>query len=159
MTISITTIADEAAFNNYLAARNAPRDSIRFGVAPNCVKALAEYSWLLTALTGGQEPTEESPDLPTVPDMSDFAAYHANATASVTPFIALMQKCMDVLVKTPALINQAAIAQGIAPPFGLEINEPVDLTEYGALLLATVAAIQSVSVAAQAMQALQQGGE
>jgi hypothetical protein len=137
MTISISTIPDEAAFNNYLAARNAPRDTIRYGVRPNCVKALAEYSALLNALQG---------------DMSAFATYHANATATVTPFVALMQKCMEVLVMTPALINQAAVAQGIAPPFGAEINEPVDLTDYKALLLATVQAIQSVSAAAQAMQ-------
>lgn len=158
MTIQISTITDEAAFNTYLLARNAPRDSIRYGVRPNCAKALSEYAWLLTALQGGQQPTEEQPELPTIPDMSAFATYHANATAPVAPYVSLMQKCMEVLVATPALINQAAVTQGIAPPFGADINDAVSLSDYSALLLATVQAIQSVSVAAQAMQQ-QQGGE
>lgn len=145
MTISIADFTDEFAALAYLQARNAPRDTIRYGVRPNAVKCLAEYAYLLTALQGGDAETG-------VPDMSAIAAYHANAVAGVTPFVDLMQHAMRIIIDTPALINQLALMQGqTVPPMGAEINEPVNPTQYAALLMSTVAAIQAVG-------ALMQGG-
>lgn len=156
MTITLTNVRDEAAFEAYRLARTAPLFGIRNGVRPNAVQVLRSYAWLLIALSGGRQPTEEEPELETIPDFSAYATYHAKAIAQVAPFIDLMKHCMEVLVQTPALINQWARAQGIDPPFGAEINDRVVLAEYGALLSATVTTIQNVVIAAQAMA---EGGE
>lgn len=144
MSILIQSIPDEAAFEAYKQARNAPRDTIRYGTRPNAVKALGEYDWLTAALAGGNAELG-------IPDMSAYATYHANAVSQVAPFIALMYKCMEILVDTPALINQAARAQSLYPPFGEEITDTINLAEYAQLLGATVAAIQNVVIAAQNM--------
>jgi hypothetical protein len=70
----------------------------------------------------------------------------------VTPFVDLMQAAMHILIDTPALINQLALMQGqTVAPMGEEINDQVDPTEYGAMLLSMVAAVQAVG-------ALMQGG-
>lgn len=154
MAISITDFTDEFAALGYLQARNAPRDTIRYGVRPNAIKCLSEYAYLVTALNGGQQPTEEQPDLQPVPDMSAFLAYHTNAIAAVSPFVDLMQHAMRIIIDTPALINQLALLQGqTVLPMGAEINEQIDPVEYGALLASTVAAIQTVG------QLMQGGGE
>lgn len=145
MTIAISSFDDEFAALAYLQARNAPRDTIRYGVRPNAIKCLSEYAYLLTALEGGDTETG-------VPDMSNMAAYHTNAVAAVAPFVDLMQDAMRILIDTPALISQLALMQGqTVAPMGQEINDQVDPTEYGALLLSMVAAIQAVG-------ALMQGG-
>lgn len=145
MSIQITDFEDEFAALAYLQARNAPRDTIRYGVRPNAVKAMAEYDRLLTALQGGDVEAG-------IPDMSAMATYHANAVAPVTPFVDLMQAAMHILIDTPALINQLALMQGqTVAPMGAEINEQINPVEYGALLQSTVAAIQAVG-------ALMQGG-
>lgn len=146
MIISITDFTDEFAALGYLQARNAPRDTIRYGVRPNAIKCLSEYAYLMTALQGGDAETS-------VPDMSAFLAYHSGAVAAVAPFIELMQHAMRIIIDTPALINQLALMQGQAvPPMGAEINEPVDPADYAALLMSTAAAIQAVG-------ALMQGGQ
>lgn len=146
MTISITDFTDEFAALAYLNARNGPRDTIRYGVRPNAVKCLSEYAYLMTALQGGDAEIG-------VPDMSAFFAYHSGAVAAVAPFVELMQHAMRIIIDTPALINQLAIMQGqTVPPMGAEINEPVNPTDYAALLMSTVAAIQAVG-------ALMQGGQ
>lgn len=145
MSIQITDFDDEFAALAYLQARNAPRDTIRYGVRPNAVKCLDEYSFLLTALQGGDSDAG-------IDDMSGFFAYHQNAVAAVSPFVDLMQHAMRIVIDTPALINQLALMQGeIVPPMGAEINDTIDPTEYAALLMSTVTAIQSVG-------ALMQGG-
>lgn len=145
MSIQITDFNDEFAALAYLQARNAQRDTIRYGVRPNAIKALAEYAYLLTALQGGDEEAG-------VPDMGAMLAYHVNAVAAVSPFVDLMQAAMKILIDTPALINQLALMQGqTVPPMGGEINEQINPVEYGALLQQTVAAIQAVG-------ALMQGG-
>lgn len=155
MSIQIDGVLTEAAFNNYLAARNAPRDTIVTGVVPNARKCLSEYDWLAVALAGGQEPTEEEPDLPTIPDMSAYAEYHTGVVSQVTPFITMMYKMMQCLDRTPMLINAAAAAQGIYPPFNALGVEAVDPVAYGTLLAETAQAIQAVGAA---MQAMAQGG-
>lgn len=145
MSIQITDFPSEFLALGYIQARNAPRDTIRYGVRPNAIKCMAEYGRLLTALQGGDEENG-------VPDMSGMADYHATALAPVTPFVDLMQAAMEILIDTPALINQLALMQGeTVPPMGAEINDQVDPTEYGALLMSMVAAIQAVG-------ALMQGG-
>lgn len=148
MTIQIEGVTQEAAFNNYLAARNAPRDTIVTGVVPNARKCLAEYDWLAVALAGGDE------DLG-IEDMSAYAEYHAGVVSQVTPFITMMYKMMQCLDRTPMLINMAAVAQGIYPPFNALGVEEVDPVAYGTLLAETAQAIQAVGAA---MQAMAQGG-
>lgn len=140
MTIQITDVATETEVLAYIEARNASRTTIANGVVPNAKKALVEYDWLVTALEGGDESAG-------MPDMSIFVDYHNGVVADVAPFITLLQRCMEVLVMTPALINQGARAQGKVAPFGEGITDTVDPTEYGALLSGTVAAIQAVAVA------------
>lgn len=142
MTIQIDGVTQEAAFNNYLAARNAPRDTIVTGVVPNARKCLSEYDWLAVALAGGDEEAG-------IPDMSAYAEYHDGVVSQVTPFITMMYKMMQCLDRTPMLINMAAAAQGIYPPFNALGVEPVDLAAYGALLAEAAASIQAVGVAMQ----------
>ena len=154
MTIAITSFDDEFAALAYLQARNAPRDTIRYGVRPNAIKCLSEYAYLLTALQGGQEPAEEQPDQASIPAMLLMSAYHNNAVAAVSPFVDLMQDAMRILIDTPALINQLALMQGeTVPPMGQEINDQVDPVAYGALLMSMVGAVQAVAAL------LQGGGE
>lgn len=145
MSIQITDFETEFAALGYFQARNAPRDTIRYGVRPNAIKCLAEYAYLLTALEGGNAEAG-------IPNWEASAEYHQKAVAGVTPFIDLMQAAMKILIDTPALINQLALLQGeTVPPMGEEITDQVDPTEYGALLLSMAAAIQAVG-------ALMQGG-
>lgn len=145
MSIQITDFETEFLALGYIQARNAPRDPIRYGVRPNAIKCMAEYGRLLVALQGGDEENG-------IPDMSGMATYDANAVAAVSPFVDLMQAAMHILIDTPALINQLALMQGqTVAPMGEEINDQVNPTEYGALLLSMVAAIQAVG-------ALMQGG-
>lgn len=143
MSIQISNIDDEIAALVYLQARNAPRDGIRYGVRPNCIDVINKYNRLLVGLQGGDAEAG-------IPDMSAMAAYHANAVASVTPFVDLMQDAMRILIDTPALINQLALLQGeTVPPMGAEINDQIDPAEYGALLASMVAAIQAVGALMQ----------
>jgi hypothetical protein len=145
MSIQITDFPSEFLALGYIQARNAPRDTIRYGVRPNAIKCMAEYGRLLVALRGGDVEAG-------IPDMSGMATYHANAVAPVTPLVDLMQAAMHILIDTPALINQLALLQGeTVAPMGEEITDQVDPTEYGALLLSMVAAVQTVG-------ALMQGG-
>jgi hypothetical protein len=145
MSIQITDFPSEFLALGYIQARNAPRDGIRYGVRPNCIDVINKYNHLLIALQGGDVEAG-------IPDMSGMAVHHANAVAPVTPFVDLMQAAMKILIDTPALINQLALMQGqTVAPMGEEINDQVDPTEYGALLLSMVAAIQAVG-------ALMQGG-
>lgn len=146
MSIQITDFPSEFLAMGYIQARNAPRDTIRTGVRPNAIKCLAEYERLLIMLQGGDVDAG-------IPDMSAMETYHVNAVAGVTPFIVLMQAAMRILIDTPALINQLALLQGeTVAPMGEEITDQVDPTEYGALLLSMVAAVQTVG-------ALMQGGK
>ena len=144
MTIQISDVETEGAFNRYLAARNAPRDTIVYGVHPNAVKCLVEYDSLAVALGGGEG---------TIEDMSQFATYHANIVAAVTPFITMMYHAMELLRDTPMLINALAASQGEFPPFNALGVEKVDPVAYGTLLAETGAAIQAVGAI------LQGGGE
>ena len=145
MNIQITDFETEFAALEYFQGRNAPRDTIRYGVRPNAIKCLAEYSYLLTALNGGNVEAG-------IPNWEASAEYHQKAVAAVSPFVDLMQAAMRILIDTPALINQLAAMQGqTVPPMGAEINEQINPAEYGALLQSTVAAIQAVG-------ALMQGG-
>ena len=130
MSIEINTIADEAEYNQYIAARNKPRDTILHGVRPNAIKCLAEYEALIAALSG---------------DMSDFSDYHTSVVAAVSPYIELMKCAMKVLRDTPALINQGARAQDQFPPFGEGLTDEVAPEDYATLLTETVAAIQAVA--------------
>jgi len=134
MIIQISTIEDESAYNAYLTARNAPRDTIIHGVRPNSIKTIAEYETLLVSLQN---------------EMFEFADYHVGVVSPVAPFIEIMQCAMMIMRDTPSLINQGARAQGIFPPFGEDLKDTVELNDYAALLTNTVTAIQGVASALQ----------
>lgn len=146
MSIQITDFNDEFAALAYLQARNAPRDTIRYGVRPNAIKCIDENKRLTIALNGGDVEAG-------IPDMSAMLAYHVSAVAAVLPFVDLMQAAMQILIDTPALINQLAMLQGqTVRPMGEEITDTINPADYAALLQSTVAAIQAVG-------ALMQGGQ
>lgn len=150
MTVSITGIPDERKFVRYIAMRNAPRDTMVYGVHPNSHKALQEYADLVTALSGGSQ---------TIDDLSDMATYHANAVASVTPFVACMQACMLTINQTMHIVNLLAVATGEDAPFGI-VPEEITVPDYLATLSATITALQATQAAMQqAAAALQGGGE
>jgi hypothetical protein len=141
-------LEQEIILEAYKQLRNAPRDTINFGVRPNAIKCLAEYATLQTALSGGGDG---------VPDISSLAESFAAVTGPVTPFIALLQYAMQIVIMTPMIVDQAAAAQGmIVPPFGVDISTPLDPAEYAATLQAAAAAIVATG---QAMQQMQGGGE
>lgn len=145
MTVSITTIADERKFNTYLGMRNAPRDTMVYGVHPNSHKALQEYAALVLALSGGDETTE---------DLSSMAEYHANAIASVTPFVAAMQASMQTINDTMHIVNLLATATGQDAPFAIEAEE-ITVPDYLTTLATAIATLQATQAAMQqAAQAL-----
>lgn len=85
----------------YATMRNAPRDTMRFGVYPNAVKVLAEYVTLQQWLT----------------DNPDWQQSHADMIATVTPHITTMQQSMQTIVATMQAIEAAAPGTfGIALP-------------------------------------------
>jgi hypothetical protein len=140
MTIQISSVLDEAAYNRYLAARNAPRDRIVNGVRPNAIACLADYDRLAVALAGGSDDPDTGA---AIPDMSAFADYHAGVVARVTPFVTMMYHAMAILRDTPALINQVAAANGEFKPF-VGVDDQVDPAAYATLLQDAVEAIAAV---------------
>lgn len=94
MTIQITTAADERLYDDYKAARDAPRFTMAYGVYPNAAKALSQYADLVQRLTDG--------------DLAKFGVYHAIVTAQVAPYISAMQTAMTSIVEAMNAIEQAA---------------------------------------------------
>lgn len=159
MTIVIGGVSDESTFDLYRDARNGPRDRIRDGAYPSMVATMAAYNRLAIALAGGREATEGddvTPGLDAIPDLSSFTEYHAEATAQVQPFIAMMYAQMQLVARTVELINQGARAQGIYPPFGERISARVIPSDYAALLSSTV---QTIAEAGAALQQMMQANE
>lgn len=76
----------------YATMRNAPRDTMRYGVYPNAVKALAEYAalqqWLL--------------------DNPDWQQPHADMVAAVLPYVVTLQQAMQTIVGVMQVIEKAA---------------------------------------------------
>jgi len=103
MSVIINTISDEQVYENYRSLRNTPRQSIAYGVYPNCKKALSEYSALLSALSG---------------DMSDYADLHITMTAQVAPYITGIQQAMQNIVDTVEAIEKSAPGT-----FGIEVPQ------------------------------------
>lgn len=85
----------------YATMRNAPRDTMRYGVYPNSVKALDDYAALEAWLT----------------DHSDMADSHAAMIAAVAPHIATLQESMQTIISTMQMIEQAAPGT-----FGIEVQ-------------------------------------
>lgn len=139
MTVSISTIQDERKSRKYMDMRNAPMLSMVYGVHPNSHKALKEYADLITALTGGNE---------TIDDLSDMATYHANAVASVTPFVAAMQVCMRTINETMHIVNLLAVANEQDAPFAIE-SEEVSIPDYLVTLATAIATLQAAQTAMQ----------
>ena len=127
----ITTITDEQVFQQYASMRNAPRDTLVYGVYPNCDKADAQYESLVLALGGGNE---------TTPDLSAYAAYHAQITASVAPFIAAIQSGMSVIHDSMHITN--VLAQMTNQPKGFAIeDDAITLQDYMTTLQAAIATL------------------
>lgn len=95
MTVEISTFIDERLFQDYLAARDAPRLTMAYGVYPNAVKALSEYASLLTRLSPGG-------------DLESFGAYHQAVTVNVQPYIVQLQQLMAGITQILQAIETAA---------------------------------------------------
>lgn len=139
MTVAITTINNERLFKRYMDLRNAPRDTLVYGVHPNAHKALVEYDALTTALAG---------------DLSGMAEYHANAVASVAPFVAALQAAMHTINDTMHIVNLLATATGQDAPFAIPAEE-ITVQDYIATLQDAIdtltATMQATQQAAQAL--------
>ena len=84
----------------YAAKRNAPRDTMRYGVYPNAAKALDEYAALQQWLT----------------DNPDWQQPHADMVAAVLPYVQALQQAMTTIVTVMRAIEKAAPGT-----FGLEL--------------------------------------
>ncbi len=84
----------------YATMRNAPRDTIRYGVYPNAVKALREYQALQQWIA----------------DNPDWQQPHADMVSAVLPHIAALQEAMTTIVTVMQAIEKAAPGT-----FGLEL--------------------------------------
>lgn len=84
----------------YAAMRNAPRDTMRYGVYPNAVKALKEYHALQSWIT----------------DNPDWQQPHADMVAAVLPYIDTLQQAMTTIVTVMLAIESAAPGT-----FGIEL--------------------------------------
>jgi hypothetical protein len=91
-----------AEIQQYATMRNAPRDTMTYGVYPNSVKALSEYQALLSWLS-------EHPD---------WQQSHADMIAAVAPHIATLQQAMQTIVAVMRAIEQAAPGT-----FGIQLPE------------------------------------
>lgn len=103
--LNISTFADEQLFNQYMAARDAPRSTMAYGVYPNAAKALADYTALLTRLASDG-------------DLAQFGDYHVEVTAAVQPYIVQLQQYMTGIVQIMQGIE--AVAPGT---FGVELPQ------------------------------------
>lgn len=128
-------LKQEIILDAYKRLRNAPRDTVNFGVRPNAEKCLAEYDLLQLALAGGDG---------NVIDISSMAEQFASVTAPVTPFITLLQCALRIVAQTPQVVDQAAAGQGmLVPPFGVD-SEPLEIADYARMLTEAAAAIAAV---------------
>lgn len=117
----------------YQAYRNAPRNIIVTGVRPNAIQCLKAYENLQTALNGGDGE---------IIDISSKTEQFSIITASVTPFIALLQAAMQLIILTPQFVDQVAASQGMTiPPFG--VNEPVNPADYIAAIQNAITVLQT----------------
>lgn len=91
-----------ALLTEYAAMRNAPRDTMGYGVYPNCVKALTDYTALQSWLA----------------EHDDLSADHAAMIAAVAPHIETLQQAMQTIVATMQAIERAAPGT-----FGIELPE------------------------------------
>lgn len=98
------TIDDERKFNAYLAARDAPRETMANGVYVNCRRALGQLAALTARLT--------DPD-----DLADLAQYHLDVTAPVQPHLnTLIQACSTIVQVMEAVETAAPGTFGIQLP-------------------------------------------
>lgn len=148
MTVTVNNVLDERNFVNYIAMRNAPRDTLTFGVQPNSRKALGEYDLLTAALTGGNE---------TIEDLSAFYQYHVDVIGPVLPFITALQVCMQTINDTMHIVNLLAVAQGKDRVFGIEPEE-IDVMAYITTLQGAIATLTATAQATQQAAQLLAGG-
>lgn len=87
----------------YATMRNAPRDTMRYGVYPNAGKALEQYQALQAWLA----------------DNPDWQQPHAGMVAAVLPHVEALQAAMTTIVTTMQAIEQAAPGT-----FGIELEQP-----------------------------------
>lgn len=139
MIVEIATPAHERAVRRYLGLRDASLNAMVYGVHPNLHDAITKYNALLEALAG---------------DLSDMAAYHENAVAAVSPFVAAMQASMRATNDTMHIVNVLATATGQDTPFAIP-PETITVQDYLDTLQDTIdtltATMQATQQAAQAL--------
>lgn len=84
----------------YVAMRDAPRDTMRYGVYPNAAKAMEQYQALQVWLT----------------DNPDWQQPHADMVAAVLPHVTALQAAMTTIVTTMQAIEKASPGT-----FGIEL--------------------------------------
>lgn len=104
MTIQISTVQDERAFEAYKALRNLPRNSLTHSVYAGSKITLQHYADLEAALSG---------------DMSDYAEYHATSTAPVAEHIETLRAAMETIVQVVETVE--TFAPGT---FGVTLPDP-----------------------------------
>ena len=103
--IKIKNATEEIEFDKYKAARDAPRQTMAFGVYPNAKKALVEYDALIGLLSG---------------DMAKFESYHEEVTKEVKLYVGMLQEALTTIVQTMEGIELAAPGT-----FGIPMPPPV----------------------------------
>lgn len=144
MTIEISTLADERLFAAYMAARNAPRDVMVFGVHPNNHKALQLYTDLTALLSPGGE-------------LEGMATYHTTTVSTVLTFVQTMQSCMQAINGTMHIVNLLAMATGQDEIFAIE-PEVIDVPAYLDMLDSAIATLQTTKATTQAAAQMLAGG-
>jgi hypothetical protein len=144
MTIEISTLPDERKFVQYIAARNAPRDVMAYGVHPNNHKALQLYDQLTALLAPGGE-------------LEDMAVYHTNTISTVLTFVQTMQACMTAINGTMHIVNLLAQATGQDEIFAIEAEE-IDVPAYLDMLDDAIATLQTTKATTQAAAQMLGGG-
>lgn len=144
MTIAISTLADERQFAAYMAARNAPRDVMVYGVHPNAHKALQLYAELTALLAPGG-------------DLEDMATYHTNTISTVLTFVQTMQACMQAINDTMHIVNLLAAATGQEEIFAIPAEE-IDVAGYITTLQEAITTLQMTITTTQAAAQMLGGG-
>lgn len=85
MTISLRNATEENELIRYLAARDAPRQTMQFGVLPNCKKALVEYDAFVTLLTG---------------DMAKFSEYNEAVAMEIKFYVGILRPALETIIST-----------------------------------------------------------
>lgn len=102
--MNITSTDELLQLQAYLAARDAARNAVSFGLYPNAKAALEAYAALTARLAPGS-------------DLEACATLHATTTADVQAYITQLISAAQAIVNLVDGINAGATAAGRVPPF------------------------------------------